>query len=145
MGRPGLGRAPNNPLPPGGWGSLSNGLPAAHDLHQADPGWTVGCLWTRQTCHSRLRSQPQPSGSGPDWHGMQLVPTEIWMCVGQVLLSGTQRRVHSYRDPESLPDASGMSWALGLRQKPGRYARRAQIRPHLLVGSDGSQADRQTV
>ena len=31
------------------------------------------------------------------------------MCSGRVLLSGTQWRADSYRDPDSLPDASGMS------------------------------------
>ena len=40
---------------------------------------------------------------------MQQVPTEFWMWVGQVLLSGMRHRAEGF-----LPDASGMSGAEGI-------------------------------
>ena len=40
---------------------------------------------------------------------MQQVPAKFWMSVGQVLPGGTWHKADSYRDPDSLPDASRMS------------------------------------
>ena len=72
---------------------------------------------------------------------MQHIPTEFWWCGGRGLLSGLWHGGGSYREPVSLPDASGMSGMATLhhRRDDRGPARLPPSAPHVVSDrpSDG--------